>query len=114
MREAQEMRPVRSHRRGSVAPCPWVCTNRAQSSLCAHLGRYKITRLRRWRSWYHRCSTYCAMRLIGVMLVCVGCHAEGTLQPDSAVVPDVPAPGLGMSVTWNARPGLPGSVTDKI
>jgi len=54
------------------------------------------------------------MRLIGVMLVCVGCHAGGTMQPDSAIVPDVPVSGLGVSVTWNADPALPGSVTDKI
>src|SRR5258705_6724640 len=54
------------------------------------------------------------MRSIGAMLVCVGCHAGGTMQPDSAIEPDVPVPGLGMSVTWNAEPALPGSVTDRI
>jgi hypothetical protein len=54
------------------------------------------------------------MRLIGVMLVCVGCHGEGTMQPDSAVEPDGPATSLGMSVTWSTAPAVPGSVTDKV
>lgn len=36
------------------------------------------------------------------------------MQPDSTIEPDGPAPGLGISVTWNADPALPGSVTDKV
>jgi len=54
------------------------------------------------------------MRLIGVMLVCVGCHSGGTVTPDTPVDPDGPVHGLGMFVTWRADPELPGDVTDKI
>jgi hypothetical protein len=55
------------------------------------------------------------MRLIGVMLVCVGCHeVGGTMPPDAAIDPDGPARSLGMYVTWNANPALPGDVTDKV
>ena len=54
------------------------------------------------------------MRSIGVMLVCLGCHAGGILQPDSGIVPDGSGPGLGMSVIWDADPALPGSVTDRV
>src|SRR5689334_25274691 len=54
------------------------------------------------------------MRSIGVLLVCVGCHVGGTMQPDSAIEPDGGGPGPGLSVIWNAEPALPGSVTDRI
>lgn len=36
------------------------------------------------------------------------------MQPDSVTEPDGLAPSLGMSVTWDASPALPGSVTDKV
>lgn len=36
------------------------------------------------------------------------------MQPDSKIEPDGPAPSFGMSVTWDADPALPGSVTDKV
>lgn len=54
------------------------------------------------------------MRLLGVMLVCVGCHGPGSVAPDSATEPDGPAHALGMSVTWSATPAVPGDVTDKL
>jgi hypothetical protein len=56
------------------------------------------------------------MRLIGVLLVVAGCHFEGgTMSPDSATEPDVPPQGgLGVSLSWNASPALPGPVTDKV
>ena len=36
------------------------------------------------------------------------------MQPDSRLEFDGPAPSLGMSVTWDADPALPGNVTDKV
>src|SRR5690242_7486794 len=74
----------------------------------------EITALRRERSWYHRCSTYCAMRLFGVLLVLVGCHGAGSVAPDASTEPDVPPSSQGVTVTWHAKPNLPGMLTDKI
>ena len=55
------------------------------------------------------------MRLIGVLLVLVACHdGAGTVSPDAATEPDGPPRSLGMTVTFNARPDLPGMVTDKV
>jgi hypothetical protein len=53
------------------------------------------------------------MRLFGVLLVLVGCHA-GSVTPDGSTEPDGPARSQGVTVTWNARPSLPGVVTDKV
>jgi hypothetical protein len=54
------------------------------------------------------------MRLIGVLLVLVGCHVEGMVTPDAVATPDGPPRSLGMTVTWNARPALPGMISDKV
>jgi hypothetical protein len=54
------------------------------------------------------------MRLLGVMLVCVGCHGPSSVTPDSATEPDGPVHALGMSVTWSATPAVPGEVTSKL
>ncbi|HEY0481010.1 MAG TPA: hypothetical protein VGD37_26025 [Kofleriaceae bacterium] len=54
------------------------------------------------------------MRLLGVMLVCVGCHGPGSVAPDSATEPDGPVHALGMSVAWSANPAVPGEVTSKL
>jgi hypothetical protein len=54
------------------------------------------------------------MRLIGPLLVFVGCHMEGTVTPDAALEPDGQPRGRGVSVSWNADPALPGPITDKI
>jgi hypothetical protein len=55
------------------------------------------------------------MRFIGVLMVFAAC------QPGSAPMPDTPGGtddgsphGLGMFVSWNADPGLPGTLTDKL
>jgi hypothetical protein len=54
------------------------------------------------------------MRLLGVLLVVVGCHVDGAVVPDATTEPDaIPRP-KGMFVTWSARPALPGALTDKI
>ncbi|HMG57123.1 MAG TPA: hypothetical protein VK601_26670 [Kofleriaceae bacterium] len=54
------------------------------------------------------------MRLIGVLLVVVGCHAGSANTPDAAIDADAPPQPVGMFVTWSAKPALPGPVTDKI
>jgi hypothetical protein len=54
------------------------------------------------------------MRLIGVLLVVVGCHVDTLVVPDAPTEPDGPPRLQGMFVTWNARPALPGPITDKI
>lgn len=54
------------------------------------------------------------MRFLGVLLVLVGCHGAGSVTPDASTEPDGPPRSLGMTVTWTARPALPGLVTDKI
>jgi hypothetical protein len=54
------------------------------------------------------------MRLLGVLLVLVGCHAAGSVTPDASTEPDGPPRSLGMTVTWKAQPTLPGLVTDKV
>lgn len=53
------------------------------------------------------------MRLLGVLLVLVGCHA-GSVTSDASTEPDVPPRSQGLTVTWRAKPSLPGMVTDKI
>ena len=53
------------------------------------------------------------MRLLGVLLVLVGCHA-GSVTSDASTEPDVPPRSQGLTVTWRAKPPLPGMVTDKI
>jgi hypothetical protein len=53
------------------------------------------------------------MRLLGVLLVLVGCHA-GPITTDGSTEPDGPARSQGVTVTWSARPSLPGAITDKI
>ncbi|HEX8113503.1 MAG TPA: hypothetical protein VF516_37490 [Kofleriaceae bacterium] len=54
------------------------------------------------------------MRLLGVLVVLVGCHGAGSVAPDASTEPDVPPRSQGMTVTWNARPSVPGMITDKI
>ncbi len=54
------------------------------------------------------------MRLLGVLLVVVGCHGAGSVTPDASTEPDVPTRSQGLTVTWNARPSVPGMITDKI
>jgi hypothetical protein len=54
------------------------------------------------------------MRLLGVLLVLVGCHGAGSVAPDASTEPDVPPRMQGMTVTWTARPNVPGILTDKI
>lgn len=54
------------------------------------------------------------MRLLGVLLVLVGCHGAGSVTPDSSTEPDVPPRSQGLTVTWRARPGLPGMISQKI
>lgn len=53
------------------------------------------------------------MRLLGVLMVLVGCH-PGSVTPDGSTEPDVPARSQGVTVTWSARPSVPGAITDKI
>lgn len=54
------------------------------------------------------------MRLLGVLLVLVGCHEAGSVAPDGSTEPDVPPRMQGMTVTWAARPPVPGIITDKV
>jgi hypothetical protein len=54
------------------------------------------------------------MRLLGVLLVLVGCHGAGSVAPDASTEPDVPSRLQGLTVTWRARPSVPGTITDKI
>lgn len=54
------------------------------------------------------------MRCLGVLLVLVGCHGAGSVTPDSSTEPDGPPRSQGVTVTWRARPSLPGMLTDKI
>jgi hypothetical protein len=54
------------------------------------------------------------MRLLGVLVVLVGCHGAGSVTPDASTEPDVPPRAQGLTVTWNARPSIPGVLTDKV
>jgi hypothetical protein len=54
------------------------------------------------------------MRLLGVLSVLVGCHGAGSVAPDASTEPDVPPRSQGLTVTWTARPSVPGMLTDKI
>jgi hypothetical protein len=54
------------------------------------------------------------MRLLGVLPVLVGCHGAGFVAPDASTEPDVPSRSQGLTVTWTARPGVPGVLSDKI
>lgn len=55
------------------------------------------------------------MRSIGVLLVVAGCSFDGgQTSPDGSMMPDVPTPTLGMSLSWTARPALPGPISDKV
>jgi hypothetical protein len=54
------------------------------------------------------------MRLIGALLVFVGCHSGGAATPDSSVEPDGQPQRLGMFVGWEASPALPGALSDKL
>jgi hypothetical protein len=54
------------------------------------------------------------MRLLGVLLVLVGCHGVDSVTPDASTEPDGPARSQGLTVTWRARPSVPGMITDKI
>lgn len=55
------------------------------------------------------------MRLLGVLLVLVGCSPGNTVMPsDGSTEPDVPPRAQGMTVTWNAQPSLPGMVTNNV
>lgn len=55
------------------------------------------------------------MRLLGVLMVFTGCQAGGSVMPDTPVgTTDGSQHGLGMFVSWNARPALPGMVSDKL
>lgn len=49
------------------------------------------------------------MRLIGVLILLAGCHIGSVAGPDASG-----EPGLGMFVNWNAKPMLPGRLTDKL
>lgn len=53
------------------------------------------------------------MRLIGaLMMVCVGCHGGGSIEPDAPILPDGVLPPLGVRVSWDAD--VPGNVTENI
>lgn len=55
------------------------------------------------------------MRSLGVLLLIAGCRFEGSDATDAGADPDMQPPVThGMSVTWQARPALPGAVTDRI
>lgn len=54
------------------------------------------------------------MRLLGVLLVLVGCHGAGSVAPDGSTEPDTPVRAQGMTVTWSAKPSVPGVITDKV
>src|SRR5689334_16313873 len=55
------------------------------------------------------------MRPLGVLLVIAACAGPVTpVMPDGAPIPDGPPDRGGLVVSWNADPGLPGAVTDKI
>src|SRR5262245_17600484 len=54
------------------------------------------------------------MRLLGVLLLLVGCHGADSVAPDGSIGPDVPPRSQGLTVTWRARPSVPGMLTDKI
>jgi hypothetical protein len=54
------------------------------------------------------------MRLLGVLLVLVGCHGAGSVAPDASIEPDAPPRTQGLTVTWAAQPGVPGMITDKV
>ena len=58
------------------------------------------------------------MRLIGAMILLgllTACHIGSPAGPDTPVEPGDDAPhGLGMFVRWDADPGLPGPLTDRI
>jgi hypothetical protein len=54
------------------------------------------------------------MRLSAVLLVVVGCHVDGAVVPDATTEPDAMPRPQGMFVTWDAKPALPGSLSDKI
>jgi hypothetical protein len=54
------------------------------------------------------------MRLIGVLLVLVGCHGAEPVALDASTGPDAPPRAQGMTVTWASRPSVPGMLTDKI
>jgi hypothetical protein len=55
------------------------------------------------------------MRLIGVLLVFAGCSGPmPPITPDGPPPHDGPPPVGGLTVSWNADPGLPGPVTDNI
>jgi hypothetical protein len=54
------------------------------------------------------------MRLIGVLLVLVGCHGAEPVALDASTAPDGPPRAQGMTVTWASRPGVPGMLTDKL
>lgn len=54
------------------------------------------------------------MRLIGALLVFAGCGNPGTqIMPDGAPVHDGPPRVGGLTVSWDAQPGLPGEVNSK-
>jgi hypothetical protein len=56
------------------------------------------------------------MRSIGVLLVIVGCHADGggTAAPDAPAAPDdaLMSKSLGIFVPWHADPPLPGALDE--
>jgi hypothetical protein len=55
------------------------------------------------------------MRLIGIMMVFAGCQNGGSAMPDTPVgTDDGSQHGLGMFVSWNANPALPGNLSDKL
>jgi len=54
------------------------------------------------------------MRLLGVMLVLVGCHGAEPVAQDASTAPDAPPRAQGVTVTWASRPSLPGTLTDKV
>jgi hypothetical protein len=55
------------------------------------------------------------MRFLGVLIVFAGCQNGGAATPDTpAGTDDGSQHGLGMFVSWNARPALPGMVSDKL
>lgn len=54
------------------------------------------------------------MRLLGVLMVLVGCHGADSVASDASTEPDVPPRSQGLTVTWRARPSLPGMITGKI
>src|SRR5437773_8583515 len=82
---------------------------------------HEITALPRRRSWYQRCSTSCAMRFLGALLVFAACHADGGMSPGVDASPDGPPvdtdgppSALGLWITWRADPALPGDVDGKL